>query len=294
MSAKRKLSSTRLKKIKDRKRKASQKKFYLVLVLIIIFFVALVFISKIAGINVVRVEVSGNKIVEAVDIERVAQEKIGEKYFWVAPKSNYFLIPKKSIKRTLFLEYPRLEEIDIDISDNQTLAIEVAERGTSFTWCGDSLPEKGVRPEEVKCYFADEEGFVFDESPYFSGDVYFRFYGSLEGESLSTYPRGRYLSSELEELIFLKEVVAGLDLIPSSYYKNPEGYYELYLASSSTPPEAPRIIFELSEESEVEKMAENLRSAVYAEPLEEELDTKYEDLEYLDLRFGNRVYYKFR
>lgn len=294
MQKNKKLSSTRLKKIKEKRRRASQKRFYLVLTSIIVFFVALIFISRINGINVVRVEVSGNKIIDVPDIQKIAEEEINGNYFLFIPKSNYFLVPKNKIKNSLFQEYPRLNEINIKVSENQTLALEVKERDTQFTWCGEDLPREGIRPEEVKCYFTDAEGFVFDESPYFSSDVYFRFYGDLEGESLSTYPKGRYISKDMDKLVLLKEAVDDLDLTTSSYYKNPEGYFELYLASAIRPPSAPKVIFELDKDSDVEFMVENLRSAIYAEPLEQELDTKYEDLEYLDLRFGNRVYYKFR
>ena len=55
---------------------------------------------------------------------------------------------------------------------------------------------------------------------------------------------------------------------------------------------APKII--LNNDSDLIKMAENFQASVTTDPLQTELKEKYDLLEYIDLRFGNRVYYRFR
>jgi hypothetical protein len=56
--------------------------------------------------------------------------------------------------------------------------------------------------------------------------------------------------------------------------------------------EAPKIIFKI--DSDYQKIAENLQAALSTEPLHSDLQKKLALLLYLDLRFGNKVYYKFK
>jgi hypothetical protein len=58
------------------------------------------------------------------------------------------------------------------------------------------------------------------------------------------------------------------------------------------PGSSPYIVFNM--DSDYQKLAENLQAAISVEPLKGELKTKISSLLYLDLRFGNKVYYKFQ
>ena len=46
-------------------------------------------------------------------------------------------------------------------------------------------------------------------------------------------------------------------------------------------------------DSDFEKLAENLQAALMTEPLQSDFKNKFSSLLYIDLRFGNKVYYKF-
>ena len=62
--------------------------------------------------------------------------------------------------------------------------------------------------------------------------------------------------------------------------------------SSSTSQMGPEIIFKA--DSDFNQIIENLQSVLTTEPLQTEFKTKYSSLLYIDLRFGNKVYYKFK
>ncbi len=53
----------------------------------------------------------------------------------------------------------------------------------------------------------------------------------------------------------------------------------------------PEII--LKADADFNKVAENLQAALDTEPLLSKFKTQYSSLQYIDLRFGNKVYYKF-
>ena len=46
--------------------------------------------------------------------------------------------------------------------------------------------------------------------------------------------------------------------------------------------------------SDFQKIAENLQAALATEPLRSDFKNKYSSLLYLDLRYGNKVYFKFK
>jgi len=53
----------------------------------------------------------------------------------------------------------------------------------------------------------------------------------------------------------------------------------------------PKII--LKSTSDFNKVVENLQSVLTTEPFQSDFKNKYSSLLYIDLRFGNKVYYKF-
>jgi len=135
----------------------------------------------------------------------------------------------------------------------------------------------------------DETGYLFDESPFFSGEVYFRFFGPIDN---TDSPKGANFSSgEFQNLVIFKESLKDLDIRPVAIFLKEDKDIEVILSSSQSLREAPKIIFK--SDSDLNKMVENLQSALSADPLRDDFKNKYDSLKYIDLRFGNKVYYKF-
>ena len=189
--------------------------------------------------------------------------------------------PKNSIKKELRNEFKRLKNINLFIKDKRILEVSVTEREALYTWCGENLPEDGTMKEEQTCYFMDENGYVFDEAPYFSGNVYFRFFGSL---SESYFTPGIFA-----KIISFKDFLSKID--PVSLYLKTDEDIEIYLKSNRLPPDAPKIIFK--KDFNLEKLSENLEAALSTEPLLSDFKNKRSSLLYIDLRYGNKVYFKF-
>ena len=67
---------------------------------------------------------------------------------------------------------------------------------------------------------------------------------------------------------------------------------KMFLTKAKPTSLGPEIIFK--KDSDVQKIAENLKAALDTEPLLSKFKNEYSSLEYIDLRFGNKVYYKFK
>ena len=66
---------------------------------------------------------------------------------------------------------------------------------------------------------------------------------------------------------------------------------KIYLSKTKKSVLGPEIIFK--KDSNFQKIAENLKAALDTESLKSEFKNKYSSLQYIDLRFENKVYYKF-
>ncbi len=278
------LSSPRLNQLKRERRKILVNKFLIIIFGFIVLCALGAYFSRLEGLNISEIEVSGNKVVDADAIENAVKEKIAGKYIWLFPKSNILYYPNKYIKKELQNKFHRLDNINVSIKDRKTLAVSVTERVALYLWCGQTQS-----PEE-KCYFLDDSGYIFDEAPYFSGEVYFKFYGKdgLDFEN----PIGAYFSEQnFKELLSFKDILLGMGLKPVRINILDNGDVELFLARGSGEQSGPKILFKSA--ADLKNVAENLQAALGTDPLMSGFKKKYSSLLYIDLRFGNKVYFKF-
>lgn len=293
------LNSPKLLEIRKKRRKILKQRVLVSFGVVVVVFIGLCFISRIREFNIKKVEVSGNKVVDTDTIQKIVEEQITGNYLWFIPKTNFLLYPRHTIERELADQYKRLSNIKLDIKKRETLRISLEERTGIYTWCGSELPNSGEQLEKVKCYFLDKDGYIFDVAPFFSGDVYFKFFGQIGNitnentNSISENPAGNYfLPESFHKIVGLVENIKSEKLRPMALYTKSAKEMEIYLESQGDIADAPKIIF--TPDADLNKLAENLDAAISAEPLASEIKNKYESLQYIDLRFGNKVYYKFK
>ncbi len=284
------LNSPRIQEIKKRRKKILIRKIYIFTIGMVIIFVALIFISRIDKLNIGDIQIYGNKITETEQIKNIASEVIAGKYLALFPKSNLFLYPSNEINSALATKFKRLNNINISIKDNKILEINVDERKAVYAWCGQD-PLTQTMPENASsCYFTDDSGYIFDQAPYFSGDVYFKFYGQIDD---AVNPAGQYFSpNNFSRLVSLKDMLEATHLKPVALYVVGDGDVKIYLSNESTSLMGPEILFKM--DADFKKLVENLQSALATEPFYSDFKKKYSSLLYIDLRFGNKVYYKFK
>ncbi|MFA4975161.1 MAG: hypothetical protein WC839_01170 [Candidatus Paceibacterota bacterium] len=298
------LSSPRLVELKKKKHQILRRKILFFLLLFILITTFLSFFSKWKEVNINNIVVLGNKVIETKTITDLVNEKITGNYFYFFPKTNFLFFPKNEIIKGLREKFKRLDNISLNIKNIKTLEISLSERTALYTWCGDTLPELNNLESNItdknKCYFMDENGYIFDEAPYFSDDVYLKFYGKTDVERLESgsptseiNPSGSYfLQTNFKKIISFKETIKKLGMKPSAFFAEDNGDAKMFLSSSSASKMGPSINFKI--DFDMNKAIENLQSVLTTEPLQSDFKNKYNSLIYIDLRFGNKVYYKFR
>ncbi len=237
-----------------------------------------ILLSHTPGLQVKEFSVSGNSTALTDDIVALAR-KIGRgAYLFVFPKMNIALYPREALASAILSEFPQLKAANISERGFTGLSIAVTERTPIGLWCGRQTSEGS--PAANDCYFLDEDGYIYGKAPGFSGPVFVRFYGlDFDGEAVATQylPPGTFRSLEA---FFLQ--MRRLGLTVSSFTIKDRYDYEVDFS------EGPYLLF--ARASDLTAVLQNLESVADSDALRGKLST----LEYLDLRFGNRVYYKER
>jgi len=107
--------------------------------------------------TVSTVSVSGNDKVSAYAIESVARDAAVEPRWYTFSPSFVVWYPRKSIESALLDRFPILESVSVRTPlCKQAARITVVERAEDTLWCGNN----------GECYFVDPHGLVFEKAPF--------------------------------------------------------------------------------------------------------------------------------
>jgi len=264
-----------------RKKKVLTVKALLTLVISISFIAMSIWLVRLPHINIDTVEISGNAITSSESLREIVDAELLGTYVFLIPRSNIFLYSRRSISLSLTEQFPRIKEATVSFVDFHTIAIEVKERVPFGLWCG--LTEKLVATEGSKCFYLDSRGYIFAQSPNFSGDIFFRYYGPLEETFIVTDPLGmQYLPAAnfLGYNLFL-EALRDLKVNPVALVRDEASDLHLKFESGAV------LLFRTDQN--LNTILENFRSILLSNIF---LVQGMKNIEYIDLRHGNKVFYK--
>ncbi|MEI8174892.1 MAG: hypothetical protein WCG28_03010 [bacterium] len=267
------LNSPHLLELKKKRRRIVLSKILLSIFLFVVIFGSLAYISHTPFLNISGIEITGSKAIDTEKVKEIVQRNISGNYLWFFPKTNIFFYPKNKIKNELSETFKRLKDVAFTISSDKTLQVSLLEKDPKYIWCGETID----LTKEEKCSFVDETGFIFDDAPFFSKEVFFKFYGVLP--------------TDFAKFVLFKQTIEGIGLKPVALYTKNNGNMKVFLSAKSSASMGPEIIF--NSDYDFEKITENLQTALTTEPLQSDFKNKYDSLLYIDLRPANKVYYKF-
>lgn len=231
-------------------------------------------VSWLPHLRITKVEVAGVEGTAADAIEEAAQRSIAGTYAFVFPKNNVLIYPKTSLIQNLYEQFPRLAAIEVEAKHLRIIGVTVRERIPGSVWCGVTLDTR------VPCLFMDEDGVAYEAAAQFSGTVYTEYFGSTTG----ALPKQYLTSKEFRSLAALVQA-----------FKDKEGESIARVAVDEQ--NDARATFEsgftllfaaLADSGDI---YERFLLAKTAEPFK---SRALKDFEYLDLRFGDRLYYKLK
>ncbi len=237
----------------------------------------LLLLSPFLEVEIISVE--GNEKITSEEIVARAGEAIEGKYFQYFSKRNFFLLSRKKVNEKLRSDFNRLEISSIEKKFPNAILIRVKERQPEIAWCSGGV-----------CYLVDKEGLVYA--------------GADARDEEITRERFLIVIDDNARPIDIKKTMIGIEFI--DYLKQIDvvliDKLGLKLKDSyHTPSLSSREILVKIDEKEGWELKMDV--AVSPEETEKILETLFEkelepekrkNLEYLDLRVKNKVYYKMR
>lgn len=216
-----------------------------------------------------NINIEENSFIEKEKIIENINNFISEKYFYLIPKNNILVISKKEIADYLLNNFFRIKSANVSKKLPDGLIIKIEERNPSALLC-----------EDKNCFFVDDSGYVFEESPFFSGDIFIKFIDQRNEGNFSV--NTKVLSEEeFRNLINFSELLSKDGIKVSGIILKNEGLYEFHTSE--------QWYILLSQRSNYKISFDNLKIA-----LNEQIKEKRPELEYVDLRLQNKVFFKYR
>jgi len=240
---------------------------------IFLILVVVVLLIRAPKFQVRSINVIGTTVAEPLDISDFVLNTLGGNYLWIFPKSSVFLISNDAVASAVKNAFPRLNSVVVDRDGLSSLRVTVTEYPGVYLWCDDA------------CSFMDENGTVFADAPYFSGSAYLKIYS---GER-APYPFTPISPEELTLVAHLKERLEAIDIIPLSVRF--ESGHKLSVSFNHYTHVA-ALYFDPTEDTE--RALATLYSGLRTESVARLYHDESKVLEYLDLRFVNKLIHKFQ
>lgn len=260
-------------KLRQRRRRRRWLLLGAAVVVFALFSGAVVWLSWAPFLRVTAVEVSGARTIATSTIEaEVAQTLAGKNYFAFV-RNNIFLYPRAQIARQLLEGHPTFDRVDVHAKDFHTVVVDIDEREPAALWCP---------AESSICSYMDERGMVYASAPEFSEAPYISYRGALQNTDRPGLQQ--YLSKD--EYQALAALAAALmvevpnnpvNAIAVDANKDVRAYFR----------DGFILMFSLNDSGG--DTFERFQLALKSDPFK---DKKLSDFEYLDLRFGDKLYYK--
>ena len=293
-----------------------------VLFFILLIFFGLVALSRMQKFRIMTFELSGQVLVSPDEVVSASTDFLSGYYLGLFPRNNCLIYPQLALQKFLKDKFKRIDTIQTKLVGFKELDIIISERKQQALWC-DGTPEGaepvGAEPagevsdnassvsvsstqisDTEKCYFLDDNGLIFSEAPNFSGNAYFKYYGGIgrpaadvAGPSESglfdqvTSPIGQtYLSTTtvFREVSDFVQSVGETSVTPISILAGDDGGFTMFLSDGG------KIYFD--ESQPLSKTADNLKALL--QTLSESSSTSVSNIDYIDLRFGDKLYYKMK
>ncbi len=247
----------------------------LVVVLFLATIVYALFFSAFLRIN--KIEIFGLEKLEEAPVRNIIEDKIIGKFFRAVEKNNLILFNRRGAKKTLLENFKRIENVRIEKIFPDALRITIGERKLTMLFCsGES------------CYILNERGEPYPAENFSVEELEKEnliILTDLSGTQISL--NANPLENDFQEFALKlgDKILEDTGIILKKNYETPSRMSGDLRTETE---EGWRIFFGASVGLEKEAL---MLKAVLDNKIEKE---RRKDLEYIDLRIDNKIFYKFR
>lgn len=266
MSSQRYISDT----LKQKKQKFKKIKFYAIFVMIILCIVGLLYLIKLPSIQINDVKISGNVFVDTQEINSKTKEILGSYSYFIFLNKNIFFFPSKKLE-TKLKENPAIIKASIKKDFFNTLNITIEEQEKEMLYCSSA--------EKNECFYINKVGFIYAKvDEYIIPEQEIIIYNEQEKKNIKDTVLDEPTYTGL--VLFIKNIVRQ-DIKIKEVYLKEDGTIE-FVSQRGVKIIASRF-------DDFKKDFDNFVALFDQKILTKE---QLSEIDYIDLRFGNKVFYK--
>lgn len=257
-------------KFLQKKKRIKKIRFWLLTILFVSFIIAFFYWMRRPELNIEKIIIENNDFVKTDEIKLKVFDILNKDFFYLIPKSNALFLPRKEIQNKLKYFYPQIEKIDFDLISFKELKIQIFEYKPKIL--GQDIINKK--------FFINSNGVAFMEEPLLHSylDLFVLEFprevsikdGVIEPEFLSNLVS---FSKKLEELNIKLEKIQNIE--NGVYYLKSIYGFDIMINNTDN----------------LELIFDNLKTVLENEVIKPE---DFDNIGYIDLRFGNKVFYKLK
>ncbi len=265
-----------------------KKKKLIGLVVIICFLVLVIFAGFIAILNLPFLqihdfEIRGASAVSPDTIRTKSLSVLNGKYLGVIPKSNILFYPADSVISSLKDNFKTIDAVRLKRGSLSKIIVTLKERQPSAIVCAGFRDDNEGNDAENplnNCYFSDNHGFVYEKSQ-IASSTYNKYYVPTDGGEIAIGTN--FLSEDkFNALQVFVNGTAKAGLVPLGVLIGDNGEYEMYVKPDTT------IYFD--DRAPFDSTLSNLQ-VFWQNEANKPKATSTPAYDYINLRFGNTIYY---
>lgn len=259
---------------KVQRRQSRHKKIARNSFLFLIILLGLVYLLLFSGFFELKsVVVKSAGLIEPAEVESFVRQYYNQKVFGVSRAKNIFIFSTNGLKSPLEKIFPRINQIEMKYDSLHDISISITERKAIGIWC---LIKKSA------CYFYDEENVAFSEAPSSSGHIF----TTVNDHTDRSITIGQNIGEDewLKIVSEIKKILQFGGISVKSFEFGAENQFDFTVITS----EGWSILYTKNEQN---KKQTNILLAFLKEKMTPAIRA---NLEYVDLRIADRIYYKTR
>lgn len=284
----------------DRRRQ----RLFVVVVLIFVAIVAWVFVlSRLTNVNALSIHdivIVGTDTTISKEAKQVASRELEGKYLGLFYKDNIFVFPRKSIMQGIINISPKIATVKIQRYGWQAISIIITEKSPQAIVCAglpDEMNAWFVSEYRGACYWADENGFVYEKTSSKNETKYNKYFipdiDVLVGDSFQAK-----FATSTQEFVLLQDFYDEIrknGIYPQAILMKDNREYELYILNpnhSFASDEKSLAVVYFNTSNSLSEQASNLVS--FWKSMLDKTRSSGENIsfEHIDIRYGSNVSYR--
>ena len=225
-------------------------------------------------LSIESIQIVGAKEVTPETIRVYVDGQIHDGAWHFFSRENIFFYPKRELQKGIPAHFSRIRSADVARTGlfSRELAVKVRERVPLALWCRDG----------EECFVFDESGFIFAAGDAVAESELLVFRGGLNQQPNESPIRQVFLPDTLKRIVELTERLKEAGFPAAEVAIENDTDFSMWLMKGFSL----RGVFS----ADPSALVRNLQLVLTSDALR----AKADQLEYIDMRFGNRVYYKLK